>query len=285
MSRAGPFSLVNSSGNRTRGRRDRLYDLFLDGSVHVHEAGVVTVPGVITRVAVLPHPPLLIPELTVRSTTETEQLRSACLRAVSSLTHYATEWVAVGVDRAGPTVLTPESKGTFAGFGADVPVALGAGGSTRPEHPMPLPALIAGWLRGQVELPELTVYLLAPDSSPETALRKGSELAATDTPRGLLVFADGSNRRNEQSPHAPDARAPAFDEAVGNALANADRDWLRALEPALAAELGVDDRAALQFLAGATSESGGTWHARLHYSATPYGVTYHVAVWERHETR
>jgi hypothetical protein len=66
-----------------------------------------------TRVAVLPYPPLLVPALTVWAEAETERLRGACLRAVSSLTDSAAEWVGVGVDQSGPATLGPNTAGTF----------------------------------------------------------------------------------------------------------------------------------------------------------------------------
>ncbi|MEU5847485.1 hypothetical protein [Saccharopolyspora shandongensis] len=231
----------------------------------------------ITRVAVVPYPPLLVPELTVRADPETARLRGACLRAVSSLTESAAEWVALGVDQSGPVVLGPDAAGTFEGFGVDVRVTLGGAGT--PDPRLPLPALIAGLLREQAGARSATTRLLAPDAPVDECQRLGTELAAEDI--GLLVLADGTNRSDERSPYPPDERAKPVDEQIRAALADVDTNALLALEPELCAELGVAGRAALQVLPGVVAASGGTWRGDLLYSATPYGVTYHVATWTR----
>ncbi|MFI0466436.1 hypothetical protein ACH347_20345 [Saccharopolyspora sp. 5N102] len=231
----------------------------------------------ITRVAVVPYPPLLVPELTVRADPETARLRGACLRAVSSLTESAAGWVALGVDQSGPVVLGPDAAGTFAGFGVDVPVTLGGAGT--PDPRLPLPALIAGLLREQAGARTVTTHLLAPDAPADECQRLGTELAAEDV--GLLVLADGTNRSDERSPYPPDERAKPVDEQIRAALADVDTNALLALEPELCAELGVAGRAALQVLPGVVAATGGTWRGELLYSATPFGVTYHVATWTR----
>ncbi|MBB5156267.1 hypothetical protein [Saccharopolyspora phatthalungensis] len=231
----------------------------------------------ITRVAVVPYPPLLVPALTVRADPETARVRGACLRAVSSLTDSAAEWVAVGVDQSGPAELGPDTAGTFEGFGVDFPVTLGGGGT--PDPALPLPALIAGWLREQADARAVTTRLLAPDTPPNECQRLGAALAPESV--GLLVLADGTNRSDERSPYPPDDRAKPVDERIRTALAEVDTAGLLALEPELCAELGVQGRAALQVLPGVVAGTGGTWRGELLYSATPFGVTYHVATWTR----
>lgn len=225
----------------------------------------------------VPYPPLLAPALTVRADAETERLRGACSRAVSSLTECATEWVAVAADRSGPLVLGPDSAGTFSGFGVDVPVTLGGTAPADPEFP--LPALITGLLREQAGASSASVHLLSPDTPAEESQRLGESLAEEAV--GLLVLADGTNCSDERSPYLPDERAGQLDEQIRTALADVGTDRLRALDPELCAELGVEGRAALQVLPGVVAASGGTWRGELLYSATPYGVTYHVATWTR----
>jgi aromatic ring-opening dioxygenase LigB subunit len=92
-----------------------------------------------------------------------------------------------------------------------------------------------------------------------------------------LVLGDGSNRHGPRAPGSEDERAPSFDDAVAKALAKADAEALLALDPALADELGAGGRVPWQVLAGV----GDSWRAELLYSAAPFGVGYHVAVWER----
>jgi hypothetical protein len=171
--------------------------------------------------------------------------------------------------------------GTFAGFGVDVPVALSAvAGDVELDPLLPLPALVAGWLRAQAGAEQVTVHLLATDAAPEECRRYGVELARSEESEGLLVLADGTNRRDTRSPRPPDHRARHVDELTRAALASVDAAGLLGLDPTVAAELGMEGRAALQVLAG-VAESGGSWSGEVLYSGTPFGVTYHVAVWSR----
>lgn len=232
----------------------------------------------ITRIAVVPYPPLLVPELTVRAGPETELVRGACLRATTSLTESAAEWVAVGVDRCGPAVLESATAGTFAGYGVDVPVTLG-GQQPRHDPALPLPALVAGWLREQAGARRATVRLLAPDTPASEAAEFGAQLDSTDPDAALLVLAEGSNRRNERSPLPPDPRAEHVDETLLRALRDVDHRALLDLDAQTCAEIGVQSRAAWQCAAGLAAS--GHWRGELLYSRTPFGVTYHCGVWTR----
>ncbi|WP_243789171.1 hypothetical protein [Saccharopolyspora gloriosae] len=234
----------------------------------------------ITRIAVVPYPPLLVPELTVRSNSLIEPVRSACLRAATSLTEAATEWVAVGVDRSGPAVVEAPTAGTFAGYGVDVPVALREhDDSTAPDPDLPLPALIAGFLRAQAGARSVTVRLLAPDTPARQAAELGARLDADGPETALLVLAEGGSRQDERSPHPPDPRAPELDETLRRALRDVDGAGLLGLDSQECAELGVHSRAAWQVAAGVAAN--GTWQAESLYSGTPLGITYHVGVWSR----
>lgn len=232
----------------------------------------------------VPHPPLLVPELTVRPDPDTSRLREACTAAVSSLTEVARSWVAIGADTAGARVFGPEVRGTFRGYGVDVPVSLSDGAVGEVDPDLPLPALVAGWLRGQAAARAVRAELLAPDTPvawcrDEGARLVGEAAGTNGAPTALLVLADGTNCADDRSPHAPDPRAPEFDERIGDALAIADAHALLGLEPAVAADLGVTGRAALHVAAGVVQASSTGWDAELLYSARPFGVTYNVAVW------
>ncbi|WP_460956173.1 class III extradiol ring-cleavage dioxygenase family protein [Parasphingorhabdus pacifica] len=237
----------------------------------------------INRIAVVPYPPLLVPELTVRAGAEVEQLRSACLRAASSVTEVAPEWVALGAEPSGSRVCGPETAGTFAGYGVDVPVTLGGRGGLPPDPQLPLPALMAGWLRGRSGADRVTTHLLPETAGPEECRARGAriEAAARPNPTGLLVLCDGTDRSDERSPVPPDERAAGFDARMRDALAGADPQGLTDLDAGLAGELGVRGRAALHAMVGVVSSAAGEWRSDLLYSATPLGVTYHVAVWSR----
>ncbi|MCP2256783.1 Catalytic LigB subunit of aromatic ring-opening dioxygenase [Streptoalloteichus tenebrarius] len=227
----------------------------------------------------LPHPPLLVPELVAGAAGRTEPVRAACLDAGRRLLGRAARWVAVAADPSGPRTVDPATAGTFAGFGVDVPVTLGPG-AAEPDVELPLPALVAGWLRGRVGAESVRVELVPPDLPADECRRVGADLAAGPEPVGLLVLGDGSARHPDRAPGRPDPRAPEYDGRVRDALATADASALLALDVAVAAELVVGGRAAWQVLAGAALADGRRWRAELLYSDAPFGVGYHVAVWD-----
>lgn len=227
----------------------------------------------IVRAAVVPHPPLLVPELVAGTDTDVAAVRAACLAVATRLTSAAAHWIAVGAGPAG--VLGPDAAGTFAGFGVDVAVRLGEAAAGTPDPAMPLPALVAGWLRAQVAAEDVTMHLVPPDLPPDDCHALGERLATTQEPVGLLVVGDGSHRHGDRAPGRSDDRAGPFDDAVHDALAHADAKALMALDPALAEELGAAGRASWQVLAGVLGEREWTSDARL---TIPFGVAYHLAV-------
>ncbi|MBP2334466.1 hypothetical protein [Saccharothrix coeruleofusca] len=226
----------------------------------------------ISRVAVVPHPPLLVPELVAGAVAETEPVRAACLAAAADLAACADEWVAVGVAPGAPRELS-DVAGTFRGFGVDVPVAL-SDAPSRVVADLPLPALVAGWLRERVGARRVRVHLVPPDLPTARCVALGERLTASGD--ALLVLGDGSHRHGELAVGRADDRAGPFDDAVHRALAAADTAALRAVDPALAAELGARGRAAWQVLAGVR----GPWRCARSRFLAPFGVGYHVAVWE-----
>jgi len=255
---------------------------------------------VIVLAAVVPHPPLLIPELVGGAVAETAQLRAACEAAAGRLVAAgARRWVAVAADDSGPRRVPPPATGTFAGYGVDVPVALGSGSrietalaADRPSLlplsvsvplsvPLPLPLLIAGWLRERVGAAEVTGELLHPSVAGAECAAHGRALAdGSIEPVGLLVLGDGASTHAAPGAGRVDERAGPFDAAVRDALANADTGTLLSLDERLTAELGVTGRPGWQVLAGVAERAGTPWRAELLYSAAPYGVAYHVAVWQ-----
>lgn len=219
----------------------------------------------ITQAVVVPHPPLLVPRVSPGPEPELTALRAACVSAVRRL---GPRWTAVA---AGPRaeVFGPDAAGSFLGYGVDERVELSRGGTSAE---LPLPALVAGWLREQAGAESVEVRVLPRAASPADCARWGKELDGD-----LLVLGDGSNRHGPRSPGSEDERAPAFDEGVAKALAKADTQALLALDPRLCDELGVGGRVPWQVLAGVADD----WRAELVHSGAPFGVAYHVAVWER----
>jgi hypothetical protein len=231
---------------------------------------------VLSTVAVVPEPPLLVPELATGATAETAALRAACREAARRLAAASGSWIAVGADAGGRRTVGPGARGSFVGFGADVVVGLAPDAADVVDAALPLPLLVAGWLREGLSV-TVRGELVALDADPDACLALGAELAREAT--ALLVVGDGAATHTEKAPGFLDDRAGPFDDAVAAALAAADPVALAALDPALAAELWAVGRAPWQVLAGATRAS--TWTGELLHSSRPFGVGYHVAVWQR----
>lgn len=227
-------------------------------------------------VVVLPQPPLLVPELAGAAAAETADLRAACRAAAARLGAAASNWVAVGADEGGRRTVGPDTRGTFAGFGADVVVALDPASTAPVDRELPLPLLVAGWAAAGTGA-RVRGELVAPDAPPRECAELGAGLA--DEPVGLLVVGDGSARHTVRAPGHLDERSGPFDAAVAAALRDADPAALAALDPDLGTELWAAGRAPWQVLAGATA--GGRWSGELLYTGAPFGVGYHVAVWTR----
>jgi hypothetical protein len=236
--------------------------------------------------AVLPEPPLLVPELATGAAAETADLRLACIAAAGRLTAASQRWIAVGADAGGRRTVGPDVRGSFVGFGAEVGarvvVALDRV-STAPVDPnLPLPLLIAGWVARTTGVRiRIRGELVAPDEPTDACLMLGAELAAEcdadPDPVGLLIVGDGATTHSEKAPGYLDERAGPFDAAVAGALRTADRQALAGLHAGLGAALTASGRAPWQVLAGATAD--GRWRGELLHSSIPFGVAYHVAVW------
>ena len=191
---------------------------------------VLTCVHVIVVAAVVPNPPLLVPELVGGAVAETAPLRAASEAAVRRLAAAgARRWVAVAAHADGPRRVPQTATGTFAGFGVDVPVALGPSGDGRCLMDQ-LPMLVAGWLRGQASAQRhdvaVTGELLAPSTSAAACASRGAALVGEldGEPVGLLVLGDGARSHPAPGAGLVDVRAVPFDETVRDALATADID-------------------------------------------------------------
>ena len=222
-------------------------------------------------------------------------MRDACLDAVGRLASVADRWLVVGADplvgpgpdprtgRPGRRTLDGAGYGSFIGFGVDVRVSLTPEPGGRPRSDLPLPVLIAGWLRGQAAgRVSATAELVDPALPPRECERAGAELAGRLEPgTAVLVVGDGAATHTDKAPGYLDERAGPFDADVSRALAGGDPAGLRALDPVLATELHAIGRAPWQVLAGLAAATGARWEGELLYSDAPYGVAYHVASWRR----
>jgi hypothetical protein len=259
--------------------------------------------------AVVPHPPLLVPEVSTGAAGELDDLRAACDTALARL-------IAAGPARvvllgSGPDTRSYPApyRASFRRWGADVEVAVGDGAPDAPE--LPLSLAVGVWLVGRLTHgpagPAWAARSVRVDADPAECAALGGRLGSdgdwpdtwpdTDWPEtdwadgdwpdgdwALLVLGDGSACRGEKSPGYDDPRAEPFDKHVAQALATADARTLSALDVDLATELRVAGRAPWQVLAGAVLADGAAperWRGDLLYDAAPYGVAYFVAAWSR----
>ncbi|MFY1619985.1 hypothetical protein [Micromonospora sp. WMMD736] len=234
--------------------------------------------------AVCPHPPLLVPEVAGAAASELDDLRSACDLAVGRL--LATGPDVVVLLGVGPVTgpVRPPATGSLQPWGVDLDVPLVPGQPDRGAV-LPLSLTIGAWLLSRhVPLPAASkqqAVQVTADAGPVEVAALAAEIAAAGDRVALLVLGDGSACRGQQAPGYDDQRALPYDEGVATALAEADLDALRDLDPGVSAQLKVAGRAAWQVLADAAGASGGGWRGELLHESAPYGVAYFVASWER----
>lgn len=215
-------------------------------------------------IAICPSTPLLVPELGGEAAAETGELRAASVTVARSL---PAQWIAIGV---GDGQYHADISGTFAGYGADVRVSL----SDRIGKPaqLPLPVLIAGWLRSRAEADEAEVRLVGPATDALAfgrALR--GEIERRPVPPGILIVADGVNTLTDKAPGGYRPDAEAAQRAVVDALTRGDAASLRHLPDV------ITGRAAYQALAGLVDSD--VVEARCLYRGSPYGVGYFAGIW------
>jgi hypothetical protein len=234
---------------------------------------------------VLPHPPLLVPQMTGPGAVAAEALREACTAAVRSVIESAPSLVLL----VGPGRVTrrhpDDAWGTLAGYGVPVEAPRTPRADTRvPE--LPLSLTLGRWLLDEAgHHGRLLLQEVSADEPAARCARLGAQLAtelADRYPDAVwLVLSDLSTKRTDRAPGAFDPRAQAFDERIERALRQADPRQILELDPGIAAELGASGRSALQVFAGgwAARAVAGRVTAAVDYSGAPYGVGYVVARW------
>jgi len=253
---------------------------------------------VVLAAAVVPHPPLLVPDLAAGAADLVAPLLVACDRVVAGLLARSPRAVVLIGSGRQTRAHRGGHTGTLAGFGA--PSAQPVAGSAHAVGVLPAPdtravdaaglplsLAIGRWLVGRAGWTAVDGSLLlqevAVDAATEQCVRLGTELAAQAGPDSVwLALGDGSTRRGPRSPGHDDPRAAGFDAAAVAAFAAGDPAALLALDPQLAAELGAAGRPVWQALAAAVAADRG-WpgiDARVHYDDAPFGVEYLVADWQ-----
>lgn len=224
----------------------------------------------LSAVALIPSAPVLVPRLAGDAAIEVADLRDAVFAAAAEL---PPRWIAVGVADNDDIVIGPDAAGTFAGYGVDIGVKLSpTAGAFRQ---LPLCALIAGWVRGQVApAAHAEVRGYSAHHDVDTALARGRALrAAIDDAAeavGVLVVADGLTTLTPPAPGGFDPDSPPVQAALDDALASADTAALTRLP---AAAVG---RVAYQVLAGLIDDAAS---AHELYRGAPYGVGYFAGIW------
>jgi hypothetical protein len=201
---------------------------------------------VLSAIAIVPSAPVMVPELAASAATELADLREAVFAAAASL---PSRWIAIGVGPA-DALIGPAQSGTFAGYGVDLRVALSPdAGDALGE--LPLCALIAAWVRGQVDpQARVEVRVYSDDHGLDAALGRGRRLRAeiddAADPVGVLVVADGAHTLTPPAPGGYDPDSIVLQAALDDALAGGDTAALTRLPHT------VVGRVAYQVLAGLT---------------------------------
>jgi hypothetical protein len=227
---------------------------------------------VLIAAAVVPHPPVLVPEVAQGFAPDLDTLRVSCDTAVGRLyAAGADEVLIVGAGaQQGADVV---AQGGFGAYGVDVAVDGGWEFAAPNAVPMTLPFLIAACL--------LRDWPTEPVRRPVMVAERGGTVPSIGNKarQAMLVLGDGSASRTPQAPGYFDERAEPYDAAVARALATADAQALAALDPVLSRELHVAGLPAWRLLADAAAASGVEYDADLLYDEAPYGVGYFVATW------
>jgi hypothetical protein len=223
--------------------------------------------------SVCPHPPLLVPEVSVVAPAWLVSLREECEASVRGLADSgADEIVVVGTGDPSESLPTM-AGGTLRPYGVDI----GAGGD---DQVLPLSLTIGAWLLDRAEWRGPRCYVsVAAEQSPTEVAALGTHLPQRNARVAILVMGDGSAKRSIDAPGYLDPRAESFDAAVVTALEQLDVDRLLAIDRALSAELWVAGAPAWQCFAGAAAVAGAARTATVRYDDAPRGVGYFVVDW------
>ena len=153
----------------------------------------------------------MVPELAGTAAAELAELRAAVFAAAAALPRGGSPSASAPRRRRSSD---RDAAGTFAGYGADVRGRAVARRARRPAD-LPLCALIAGWVRGQVAPAgarrgaRATPTIIDADAAvaPGRALR--AEIDVRPRPVGVLVVADGAHTLTPPAPggYDPDSSA------------------------------------------------------------------------------
>lgn len=233
--------------------------------------------------AVLPHPPLLVPEVAAGAADELAGLRAACRKAIDTVLVSDLQRLLVVGGGASRSTFGPGARGSLAGFGVPVEVCV-PGASPAGGRVLPLSATVGCWLLGdhQPRCP-VAVEVVAAGTPPQDAAAAGVELSGSAERVGLLAMGDGSAALTAKAPGYVVDGAGEWQQAIDRALGTADVDAVAALSTEDDDRYSASGRAVWQVLAGAArggGRRGRTWRGTLLAAEAPYGVGYTVATWQ-----
>jgi hypothetical protein len=221
---------------------------------------------------VLPHPPLLVPEVSVSTPDWLAELRAAVAESVKALVETAPDVVIAVGTGPGAGEWDGRAGGTMRAYGVDAR----AGGA---DLVLPLSLTVAARVLDDVGWQGERRYAALPaDGGADQNAAIGRRLAASADRVALLAMGDGSAKRTTEAPGYLDERAEPFDAEVVTELAAANATGLLAMSPELAADLWVAGLPAWQALAGALHRDAGV-NTLVRYDAAPRGVGYFVVDW------
>ncbi|WNG84222.1 hypothetical protein C6A86_011560 [Mycobacterium sp. ITM-2016-00316] len=223
----------------------------------------------LAAIALIPSAPVLVPELAGAAAAEVADLRAVVLTAAAGLPG---RWIVIGAGGA-DQVIPASAAGTFAGYGADIRVSLGPE-ADGPVTELPLAALIAGWVRAQVNaggLAEVRVHADVGEAAVHRGVTLRSELDESPDPIGVLVVADGANTLSESAPGGFEPDSVSAQAALDDALAAGDADAV------IGCAEGAVGQSAYELLAGLAGRR--PVRARELYRGAPFGVGYFVGTW------
>ena len=224
----------------------------------------------ITGVAFIPAAPLLCPDVDIESLLADE--RAASIELVAELQQDVDLVVIIG---AGDTTTWFEQGGigSTRSFGGSSRYPVGTGVEEFPQAITVGASVVvaAGW-NGEVKA-------LVVDSEATPALHEviSKELLAKSEHQRTLVVAvgDGTATRTEKAPGYIQPDAISFDEAINEAIGNADLASILTIEQSTADRLWCRGLPVWQVLAHACTPS----HSARILESAPFGVNYLVASW------
>jgi len=221
---------------------------------------------------VLPHPPLLVPEVSVASPDWLATLRSAVAASVRQLVGSRPDVVVAVGSATASGKWGEDAGGTMAPYGVDT----ASGG---PTQALPLSLTIAARLLDDAGWGGRRRYVaLTADDDADSHAASGARIAGSADRVAILAMGDGSAKRTTEAPGYFDERSGAFDAAVAAALAGGDTASLLAISHEVAADLWVAGLPAWQALAGALDPEA-VVEAQVAYDDAPRGVGYLVVDW------